>query len=206
MQRTLFNRRNIFFYCFIAIFLFAILWIKIFVAFVENLPHPVDTMQGRPTDAIVILTGGNGRINSGIELLHQRMAKKLFITGVGSNASLEEILILSGPLPDDIPTLLAHIELGYQATDTDTNANETAQWIASHGFTSLRLVTSSYHTPRSLAEFQRKMPHTLIIPYPVTTAENTLPPEWWKDRRLKWKLAKEFNKYMMSTFLLWIGL
>ena len=44
---------------------------------------------------------------------------------------------------------------------------ETAQWMASEGFHSLRLVTASYHMPRSLLEFSRAMPDIGIMPNPV---------------------------------------
>ena len=59
------------------------------------------------------------------------------------------------------------VELGHDSVDTRSNANETGQWMVTEGFTSLRLVTASYHMPRSLVEFRRAIPAARLIAHPV---------------------------------------
>src|SRR6266403_2554791 len=49
-----------------------------------------------PTDAIVVLTGGSQRLNSGIALLREGKGRKLFISGVNHNVDLEDLLRSSG--------------------------------------------------------------------------------------------------------------
>src|SRR3546814_14678895 len=60
-------------------------------------------------------------------------------------------------------------DLGYEADNTRGNAVETAAWMKDQDFTSLRLVTATYHMPRSLLEFRRPMPDIEIVPHPVFT-------------------------------------
>ena len=43
------------------------------------LPRPADD---RPTDAIVVLTGGANRIERGLDLLQRGRAKRLLVSGV----------------------------------------------------------------------------------------------------------------------------
>ena len=47
------------------------------------------------------------------------------------------------------------------------NAAETAAWMSRQGYTSLRIVTSNWHMPRSLLEFRETMPDVRLIPNPV---------------------------------------
>src|SRR3546814_11467635 len=69
-------------------------------------------------------------------------------------------------------------DLGYEADNTRGNAVETAAWMKDQGFTSLRLVTATYHMPRSLLEFRRLMPDIEIVPHPVFTAHFKRDDRW----------------------------
>ena len=71
--------------------------------------------------------------------------------------------------------------LGHEAINTLGNAHETAQWIRSQGFRSLRLVTAWYHMPRSLLEFDRAMPEIDIVAHPVFP-EQVKQERWWTWR------------------------
>jgi uncharacterized SAM-binding protein YcdF (DUF218 family) len=89
------------------------------------------------------------------------------------------------------------ISVGYRADDTAGNAEETAGWVNERGFKSIRLVTASYHMPRSLIEFRHAMPAIRIIPHPV------FPPQFKRRRWWLWPgtatlLASEFNKYVIA--------
>ena len=59
---------------------FAVLaYILGFAAFMLMLPRPV---EGQSTDAIVVPTGGPGRIDRGLDLIAKHQAKRMLITGV----------------------------------------------------------------------------------------------------------------------------
>src|SRR3546814_2899971 len=53
-------------------------WMLGFAWFAIFLPQPLD---GRQTDAIVVLTGGAGRIDRGLALLQDGAAKRMLISG-----------------------------------------------------------------------------------------------------------------------------
>ena len=50
-----------------------------FLGFAVSLPKPV---AGEPTDAVVVLTGGPGRIARGLAVVEQGLAKEMFVSGV----------------------------------------------------------------------------------------------------------------------------
>ncbi len=146
------------------------------------------------TDAIVVLTGGAGRLGTGLELLAQGRAGRLFVSGVYRGVDVAEILRISRQAPD---ALECCIEVGHDASDTAGNARETAQWMAAEGLRSLRLVTASYHMPRSLTEFRRVMPDVVLVPHPVFT--DTVQIEtWWSSPRSLGLIASEFAKYLIG--------
>ncbi|MBP5352292.1 MAG: YdcF family protein, partial [Alphaproteobacteria bacterium] len=101
-----------------------------------------------PTDAIVVLTGGRNRIHEAIELLNTGLASKLFISGVPQNIQVGDIERVAGIKAD----VEEQVELGRQATNTIENAQEVADWCRQNGIKSIRLVTSNYHIPRSIAD------------------------------------------------------
>ncbi len=116
------------------------------------------------TDAIVVLTGGRLRLEAGLDLLGAGRAQKLFISGVNPHVHRLELMRVNGHAGDGD---LSRIVIGHAAADTLGNARETADWMRQQGYRSLRLVTSWYHMRRSLLEFERAMPGTLIVPEPV---------------------------------------
>ena len=87
--------------------------------------------------------------------------------------------------------------LGHAADNTLGNARETAQWMESEGYQSLRLVTASYHMPRSMLEFTRAMPEIEIVPNPVFP-EFLHEAPWWQSRRSALLIASEYSKYLAA--------
>jgi uncharacterized SAM-binding protein YcdF (DUF218 family) len=116
------------------------------------------------TDAIVVLTGGRLRLEVGLELLAAGKASKLFVSGVNQQVEREELLRPYAPLPDRVRCCIV---LGREADNTFGNARESAAWMREEGYRSLRLVTSWYHIPRSLLEFERALPGARIVAHPV---------------------------------------
>jgi uncharacterized SAM-binding protein YcdF (DUF218 family) len=145
-----------------------------------------------PADAIVVLTGGRLRLQSGIELLREGKGRKLFVSGVNRQVDLDELLRISGNAADWAACCTT---LGHDAEDTLGNARETAQWVRQQGFRSLRLVTAWYHMPRSLLEFDRAMPEIEIIPHPVFP-DQVREEHWWVSRGTAALLVSEYGKYL----------
>ena len=146
------------------------------------------------TDAIVVLTGGSERLNTGMRLLASGRAQILFVTGVHEDVDVDDLMAVSR----NAPVSLAHrIVLGHGALDTAGNAAETAAWALREGVASLQLVTSDYHMPRSLLEFGAALPDVLVRPYPVSSRRVHLD-EWWLWPGTSRLLFVEYNKFLMA--------
>jgi uncharacterized SAM-binding protein YcdF (DUF218 family) len=146
------------------------------------------------TDAIVVLTGGRQRLETGLELLAGGTAKKLFISGVNQRVDRDELLRTLGPLPENAACCIV---LGHTADNTFGNARETADWMREEGYRSLRLVTGWYHMRRSLLEFERAMPQVKIIPHPVF-AHHVDPERWWSWHGAPLLVLGEYDKFLAS--------
>lgn len=156
-----------------------------------------------PTDAIVVLTGGSLRLLTAIDLLREGKGRVLFVSGVPRRVSLGELLRGTGTDPPDWVSCC--IVIGHQAQNTPGNATETAHWMRREGYRSLRLVTSWYHMPRSLLEFERAMPGVKIVPHPVFS-EQVKVPNWWAWRGTAGLLIGEYGKYLATLFLAFVEL
>ena len=162
-----------------------------FVNQIPNSANPDDTA----TDAIVVLTGGSGRLEEGLNLLTEKKAKKLFVSGVYRGVDVRRLLALSQSNRQD---LLCCIELGYAAASTKGNAAETRAWIKAEGYRSIRLVTASYHMPRSIKEFRYQMPDVTVIPHSVFP-EQFKRDKWWLWPGTANLILTEYFKYLMSS-------
>lgn len=159
---------------------------------------PAAENQTAPTDAIVVLTGGSRRLQSGIDLMLEGKGRALFVSGVDRRVDLNQLLSSAG---EEVPRwLTCCIELGHHAKNTMGNAAETAQWMRERGYHSLRLVTSWYHMPRSLLEFERAMPGIRILPHPVFS-ERIEDQRWWAWHGTALLLISEYGKYLVTLFL-----
>ena len=150
----------------------------------------------RGADGIVVLTGGEDRIALGVELFSRGLGQRMLISGVDPR----------NRTPDELsrrvrgPAALFHccIDLGHEAVNTSGNAEEARVWAQTWGFRSLLVVTSSFHMPRSLAEFSRTMPDVELIAHPV-------PPRygfgetWWLNRSAVRQLVGEYAKLIAAT-------
>jgi uncharacterized SAM-binding protein YcdF (DUF218 family) len=168
-------------------------WLAGLAWFISILPTRVEDAT-RTTQAIVVLTGGGGRIAEGLDLLAADRAQKLFISGVGAAVDMQEILRVSQRPQADIACC---VTLGYEAETTYGNAIETAGWMRDNGLRSLRLVTAAYHMPRSLLQFRRAMPEMEIIPHPVFS-ENFDPESWLRWSGSASVIVTEYSKYLVA--------
>ena len=179
--------------CSVLVIVLGIIWIGGLFWFAKQVPGGGEALQSR-TDAIVVLTGGTGRLDMGLQLLENDFAGHLFVSGVARGVDVSTLLRVAQRAPKELECC---ISVGYRADDTAGNAAETAVWVSQNRFKSIRLVTASYHMPRSLIEFEFAMPAIRIVPHPV------YPPQfkhrrWWLWPGTAALLASEFNKYLIA--------
>ena len=153
------------------------------------------------TDAIVVLTGGSLRLNTGLTLLQEGLAERLFVSGVHRGVDVQQLLRIARQSPDAAECC---ISLGHEADDTAGNADETSAWMASHRYRSIRLVTAAYHMPRSLIEFRNTMPDIQIITHPVFPAQVKLD-TWWRWPGTAGLIFGEYSKYLVARIRHLIG-
>lgn len=145
----------------------------------------------KSADAIVVLTGGTGRIKAGLELLRKDRGKRLLISGVYPATTSKQ---LSAATKTSKDLFSCCVDLGKVAQDTIGNALEAADWANKHNYKSLILVTSSFHMPRTLIEFGNAMPGLKLIPHPVMTPER----KWWADGRTAARFMREYSKLILA--------
>lgn len=114
--------------------------------------------------AIVVLTGGAGRLEAGARLLRQMHRGHLYITGVEHGTTKGTLM---AHLDLDRDMMETSVTLGDQARNTAGNARETHNWVQRDRLPSLAVVTAHYHMPRALMELRRVMPHVRLVPVAV---------------------------------------
>ncbi len=140
------------------IFSFFVLgWVLGFVWFAVALPGAAADVR---TDGVVVLTGGEGRIARGLEVLRQGWAPRMLVSGVDREVRPREFLV-----EHKVPRRLMAccVTLGFESVDTRSNAREVAKWIAAHRVASVRLVTSDWHMRRAALEISRQVPREVTL-------------------------------------------
>ena len=149
--------------------------------------------SNKPKDAVVVLTGGSNRIGTAIDVFKKHHAKYMLISGVNKKVTKEKLL---NGLSE---TEQEKITLGYEAENTVGNAQEINNWIQDKDVSSILLITSFYHMPRSIFEIGRKNPALKIAPWPVFPTEFDQSVEWIKTR-YAWQLLLEYHKFIFVQF------
>jgi uncharacterized SAM-binding protein YcdF (DUF218 family) len=178
----------------------AVLWGGGLFWFASLIPNRVADPTTR-TDAIAVLTGGRNRLSTGLELLSRGQARKLFVSGVYRGVDVAKLLEMSRHSPAE---LLCCVEIGHSAGNTAGNAIETVAWMRPQGYRSLRLVTSSYHLPRSLMEFRAVQSDIVLIPHPVFH-NRIKQDQWWAWPGTASLIISEYHKYLFAWVRQWVG-
>src|ERR1700733_3225156 len=160
--------------------------------FLWDLPADEIVLQ-RDADGIVVLTGGASRISDAIELLAAGRGKRLLISGVNRATTSGEISRLN---PEYEPIVSCCVDFD-RSLNTLGNAIETKRWAESRGFSSLIVVTSSYHMPRALAEIAHQLPGVSLVPFPVV-AEKLRAEPWWANGTTMRLVLSEYLKYVVA--------
>lgn len=169
--------------------LMLVAWSLGFAAFMMTLAQPADPKL--TTDAIVVPTGGPGRIPRGLTLIEQGRAKRMLVTGVATGLRKADLVAANG----HAAAIECCVDLGREAVDTRSNAKETARWMAEHGYGSVRLVTSDWHMARARMELGAELPSTIRIMRDGVPGEQRLG-----------RLVNEYNKLILRRIALWAGI
>ncbi|MFO1240838.1 MAG: YdcF family protein [Sphingomonadaceae bacterium] len=155
-------------------------WLLGWAGFVVSLPRAADDTR---TDAIVVLTGGAGRIQRGLDHLALGHARRMLVSGVDPSVRLDELAQLQKAPPK---LFACCVDLGKDAIDTRSNAAEAARWLRHRHFRSVRLVTTDWHMPRAQFELERAVgPDVHVVPDAVDSAPGFV------------TLFAEYNKYLL---------
>jgi uncharacterized SAM-binding protein YcdF (DUF218 family) len=127
-------------------------WALGFAWFALVLPQPFEA--GRQ-EVAVVLTGGVGRIDRGLEALRQGWSERLFVAGVDREVKPAEFAAEYRVSP---AIMSCCVTLDQVSVDTRSNAREAALWLAGREVRSMRLVTSDWHMRRAAWEFERAAP------------------------------------------------
>ncbi len=168
--------------------LFLIIWLFGLVWFAVALPGRSDVAK---TDGIVVLTGAPGRLQRGLELLQAGKAKRMLVSGVHHSVQPREFVIAQ-----HVPPQLAKccIDLGKEAVDTVSNAEETARWVRKHKYRTIRLVTTDWHMQRARFEIERALAgEALVVPDGVRSQPGFA------------TLFTEYHKYLARRFSVLLG-
>ena len=166
------------------------IWAAGYVWFIVSAATMQPQYPEQTTDAVLVLTGGQNRVNAGLDLLAGGKAPRLFISGVNPKVTEEDLMTLWRPDRDEDPCC---VELGYQAEDTHGNAVEARSWIEREEIKSVRLVTSNYHMLRSVMLLRHELPLVEVLRHPVRSpsAEPGTTPFWAVT-------FKEYNKLLLT--------
>ena len=162
-----------------------------FVLFAFTLGKPAPS-NAPATDAAIVLTGGKGRLEQGIEVLLDGKAQRLLVAGADPSVTKADI---ARRLNGRRKLISCCVDLGSESVDTRSNAEEAARWIAKYHFRSVRLITSDWHMRRARYEFHKVLGDKVEL---LTDAVRSEPSFL--------TLFGEYNKYVLRRLAVWADL
>lgn len=138
-------------------------------------------------EVALIFTGSSGRVGRGMDLLESGRVGGIFISGIGGQASLEELLMSK-------PTnwMAVHgdkIYLDHESQNTIQNVREAVRWQRRRGGERAFLITETLHMPRALYTARRCAADLSFIPLSVAV------PGWWRGWRV---VIGEYFKFLYT--------
>ena len=168
--------------------LLLLLWLGGFGVFMLALSKPLEDTR---TDAIVVPTGGAGRIDRGLALMRGKAAKRMLITGVAPQVRPGE---LAAEYARSARLFACCVDLGHEAVDTQSNAEETAHWVRAHRYRSVRVVSSDWHVARARLELVHALgPDVSVVGDGVASSPRAT------------LLIAEYNKLLLRQAAIWAG-
>ncbi|MGF7157162.1 YdcF family protein [Bartonella heixiaziensis] len=149
-------------------------------------------------DAIIVFTGGENRIETGLDLLRQGFGSQLLISGVHTTTNLQRLKHSKHITPQ---LFTCCVDIGHEAINTKGNAEESAAWIKKHHYQTVYIVTHDYHIWRSLREITYLMPEINFIAYPVKKNDlESIIQQINQIRILVFEYIKTIEAYIRTVF------
>lgn len=121
------------------------------VVILEDTLLVVDAPMAR-ADAIIVLGGEpESRPAAAAKLYREGVAPLLFVTGIGDNGTIRDVLLQSG-----VPASSIRVEAN--SSSTLQNADFSRPLLEKAGIRRALIVTSPFHSRRALATFQQRIP------------------------------------------------
>ena len=171
--------------------LIALLYALGFILFTVTLARPAGADSAR-TDAAVVITGGRGRIEQGIEVLKAGRAKRLLVAGADPAVTKKDLIHRLG---GNARLVECCVDLGSESVDTRSNAEEAERWLVKRRYRSFRLITSDWHMRRARYDFRQVLGDKFEI---VIDAVHTEPHFT--------TLFGEYNKYVLRRVAVWLDI
>jgi uncharacterized SAM-binding protein YcdF (DUF218 family) len=177
------------------LFLLALIFLVTTVLFADFVYQTFSVRQRDVrTDAIVVLTGGRGRVEEGIKLYRQNSANWLFLVGVDPSVRKSDLF-------KEAPGQRGGngVYLEKFSRNTLENALYAREFIVRKKVGSIKLITSRYHMKRAILIFENILPKNIAI-YPHPVDSKNLKEEWWSHSGSSRLLLGEFYKYCLFRF------
>ena len=169
----------------------AVLYVLGFALFAVTLGTPASDNTPK-VDAIVVITGGKGRIEHATSLLSDGKGKRLLIAGADPSVRKADLVHRLGGKERLFDCC---VDLGSESVDTRSNAEEANRWLEQRRYKSMRLVTSDWHMRRARYEFNRQLDSDIqIVPDAVRTEPHFT------------TLFAEYNKYLLRRLSVWLDI
>jgi uncharacterized SAM-binding protein YcdF (DUF218 family) len=180
------------------IFLLLLFLLTVTVLFVDFAYKTFSVRQNdKKADAIVVLTGGRGRVEEGIKLYRENQATWLFLIGVDPLVHKSDLFREYKGQRGGEGVFLEKV-----SRNTLENALQARELIIRKNVRSIKLITSRYHMKRAILIFQNVLPKDVAI-YPHPVDSKNLKEEWWSHGGSFRLLMGEFYKYcLFRTFFL----
>jgi uncharacterized SAM-binding protein YcdF (DUF218 family) len=168
-----------------------------FLNFVNLTPYPNETSsrEGERFGAVVVLTGGTGRVDKGLELFQSGRGGMLILSGVSKGSDLDSIFHGQEIKPLDRISIL----LDKRSDSTLENALEVRKIVKREPLSSVLLVTSNYHMPRARFIFDALMPSNVKVESYAVESPNFDIDNWWVGKG-PFIMMEEFLKYYYYSF------
>ncbi len=162
-----------------------------FALFGVTIGEPAAADAG-PTDGIVVITGGSGRIEHAVDVLAEGKGKRLLVAGADPSVTKADLVRRLGGRNRLVQCC---VDLGSESVDTRSNAEETRRWLERRGFKSVRLITSDWHMRRARYEFRRELARDFkVVPDAVRSEPGFM------------TLFGEYNKYLLRRVAVWLDI